>query len=160
MAIHRGRVDLLQQQLDANPELVHQRFEMPNDNTYCPLNGGTLLHLVAEYNEYPNALVNAKQLLARGADINARTTKSVDGTDGHTPIFHLLRIWIQTSEKLLNFLIEQGADLTVKGTFMVNGEQLELTPLGFELRRQPNPPYSGGPSQRVIEMLRANGVAE
>ena len=69
MAIHRGRIDLLAAQLDADPELVHRRFEEV-DYLWLPFNrpGPTLLHIAADYNE----VEIGRLLLSRGADVNAR----------------------------------------------------------------------------------------
>ena len=62
MALHRGRLDLLQQHLDRDPSLLERRFTYPEvffnrDGTpgdaypATPVSGGTLLHLALEFDD-------------------------------------------------------------------------------------------------------------
>jgi Ankyrin repeat len=84
----RGRLDSLAEQIDADPALVNRRFpELDCGMTggrELTLQGGTLLHVAAEYGH----LTAAALLLDRGADVNARATVDEAGVGGHTPIFH------------------------------------------------------------------------
>ena len=137
MAIHRGRIDLLAAQLDADPELVHQRFEEV-DYLWLPFNrpGPTLLHIAADYNE----VEMGRLLLSRGADINARAGSLQPGElprpltrkemparpaspqayfhasgDGQSPIFHTVASWSVNSPSghclpFLELLLAHGAD--------------------------------------------------
>jgi ankyrin repeat protein len=84
----RGRVDSLAELIDADPALVNRRFaELDCGQTggrNLSLQGGTLLHVAAEYG-HPAA---AALLLDRGADVNAHATVDEAGVGGHTAIFH------------------------------------------------------------------------
>ncbi|MBV8827895.1 MAG: hypothetical protein JO108_01560 [Acidobacteriaceae bacterium] len=70
--ILRGRADRLSQQVDASPELVNRRFpELECGSTGgrgLLLQGGTLLHVAAEY----GGIESAKLLIRRGTSVNAR----------------------------------------------------------------------------------------
>ena len=81
MALHRGRIDLLERHLHADPVLLSRTFthreiyptEMgcldPIDATVgTPLGGTTLLHMCVDYDE----LEIARWLLDRGMDVNVR----------------------------------------------------------------------------------------
>ena len=114
MAIHRGRIDLLTAQLDADPGLVHRRFEEV-DYLWLPFNrpGPTLLHIAADYNE----IEMGRLLLSRGADVNARA----GGGGGQSPIFHTVASWSAISPgghclPFLELLLVHGADLTLRAS--------------------------------------------
>ena len=160
MAVYRGRADLLEKHLDADPDLVHQRFqiEFVVDGPHAPLNGGTLLHFAADYDE-PEI---AKLLIERGVDVNAQIERDQTGVDGTTPIYNAASSWYNV--RMVDFFIEHGADLTVKATVDFSqlypqwkGEILEVTPLGFMLQRSP----SGSVSvEEAAEILRQHGAPE
>jgi ankyrin repeat protein len=84
----RSRLDLLAENLDSEPSLLHQRFvELDFGSTGArrlKLRGAPLLHLAAEYGDVDTA----KLLLDRGADVNARAMIDETGIGGQTPIFH------------------------------------------------------------------------
>src|SRR2546426_2737299 len=84
----RGRLDGLAELIDADPTLVNMRFsELDCGMTggrRLTLQGGTLLHVAAEYGNLAAVAV----LLDRGADVNARATVNDAGVGGHTAIFH------------------------------------------------------------------------
>jgi hypothetical protein len=117
MALHRGRLDLLQEHLNRDPSLLERRFtyrevfcttlDGPAGDAYpaTPVSGGTLLHLALEFDD----IDVARWLIERGADVNARAAidaegsgggggSKVEGGDGanggggggggHTPLFH------------------------------------------------------------------------
>src|SRR3981081_2394162 len=88
LALFRGRLDDLAEQIDADPALVNRRFsELDCGMTggrELTLQGGTLLHVAAEYGN-PAAVA---LLLDRGADVNAGATVNDAGVGGHTAIFH------------------------------------------------------------------------
>lgn len=96
MALHRGRIDLLERCLDRRPADLDRPFAW--DEIYppefdchdellathgTPLKGATLLHMCCDYDE----LEIARWLIARGADVNARAAVDEDGFGGHTPLF-------------------------------------------------------------------------
>ena len=84
----RGRLDSLSAQIDADPALVHRRFpELDCGQTggrSLTLEGGTLLHVAAEFGDAAAATL----LLDRGADVNARAAVDEAGIGGQTALFH------------------------------------------------------------------------
>jgi len=96
MALHRGRIDLLEEHLRRDPRLMQRTFahaEIYPPELGChdevqatqgtPLKGTTLLHLCADYDE----LDIARWLLDRGMDVDARADVDADGFGGHTALF-------------------------------------------------------------------------
>src|SRR5687767_1450376 len=97
MAVHRGRLDLLEQHLRADPSLLRRSFshaELFPPELGCradeslavqgtPFSGATLLHMCIDYGE----LEIARWLLDRGMDVNVRGAVDADGFGGHTPLF-------------------------------------------------------------------------
>ena len=96
MAVHRGRIDLLEAHLRRDPGLLGRTFsheEIYPPELGChdevlathgtPLAGATLLHLCVDYDE----MEIAEWLLARGMDVNARAAVDADGFGGHTALF-------------------------------------------------------------------------
>ena len=96
MALHRGRIDLLEEHLRRDPKLLERTFtheEIYPPEMGChdeiqatqgtPLKGTTLLHLCADYDE----IEIARWLLERGMDVNARAAVDGDGFGGHTALF-------------------------------------------------------------------------
>ncbi len=95
MAFHRGRIDLLEEHLQRDPNLLERRFTY--DEIYppefrvgedtglhgTPLHGTTLLHMAVDFDEAE--IFN--WLLEKGADPNAQA-EYFDGFGGHTPLFN------------------------------------------------------------------------
>ncbi len=153
----RGRLDSLAELIDADPALVHERFsELDCGMTggrALSLQGGTLLHVAAEYGN-PAA---AALLLDRGADVDARATVDAAGVGGQTAIFHAVTQFDDGGLPVAQLLIERGADLAVRvklpGAYDRPGEIVECTALGYAL-------LFGGPHQRkTVTMLRERGAA-
>jgi ankyrin repeat protein len=134
----RGRLDLLAKHLDADRTLVHRRFpELDFGNSgarLLSLRGATLLHVAAEYGN----VEAAKLLLERGADVNARALVDESGVGGQTPIFHAVTQFYDGGLPMTQFLVERGADLSVRvklpGHYEQPGEVVECTPLGYAMR--------------------------
>jgi ankyrin repeat protein len=84
----RGRLDDLAELIDADPALVNRRFSEldcgMSGGRSLTLQGGTLLHVAAEYGN----LAALALLLDYGADVNARATVDDAGASGQTAIFH------------------------------------------------------------------------
>ena len=96
MALHRGRIDLLEEHLRRDPSLLHRTFthdEIFPPELGChdevlathgtPLKGATLLHMAVDYDE----LEIARWLIERGMDVDARAAVDAEGFGGHTPLF-------------------------------------------------------------------------
>lgn len=156
-----GRLDRLSRTLDANPELVHQRYPQLDCGATgarrLTLVGATLLHVAAEFGN-PDA---ATLLLDRGADLNAAALIDENGIGGQTPVFH--PVTQRAGDRGLavtKLLLERGADLGVRaklpGHYERPDEIVDCTPLGYALRF----PGEDRPNSATIELLRAHAAGE
>jgi ankyrin repeat protein len=158
LALLRGRLDNLAELLDAEPGLVHKRFsELDCGQTggrLLLLQGGTLLHVAAEYGNVAAAAL----LLDRGADVNARATVDEAGVGAQTAIFHAVTQFDDDGLPVTQLLVERGADLTVRvklpGDYERPGEIVECTPLGYALL------FGGESQRRTVALLREWGAVE
>jgi ankyrin repeat protein len=154
----RGRVDSLAELIDADPALVNRRFpELDCGQTgarLLALQGGTLLHVAAEYGN----LEAAALLLDRGADVNARANVDEAGVGGQTAIFHAVTQPNDGGLPVTQLLVDRGADLAVRvklpGDYERPGEIVECTALGYALR------FGGPPQRRTVTLLRERGAVE
>lgn len=129
MALHRGRIDLLEQHLARDPQLLsrtfaHEEIYPPQlgchaDHQYAlhatPLAGGTLLHLCIDYDE----MEIARWLLETGADVNARAAVDADGFGGHTALFGCVvtqPIRLRQTDEAARLLLDRGADPNVRAS--------------------------------------------
>jgi ankyrin repeat protein len=135
MALHRGRIDLLENLLMRDPALLDRRFTF--EEIYPPdlgcdgdevqmthgtsLDGATLLHMCCDYDE----VEIARWLIGKGADVNARADVDADGFGGHTPLFSTVvsqpSFWMNygNGPKVAPFtelLLENGADPNVRAS--------------------------------------------
>ena len=127
VALHRGRVDLLEEHLRRDPNLLRRTFsheEIYPPELGChdevlatqgtPLAGTTLLHLCADYDE----LEIARWLLEQGMDVDARAAVDADGFGGHTALFATVvsqpNYWMNRNEHpqapFTELLLAHGAD--------------------------------------------------
>jgi len=145
MALHRGRIDLLEQHLRRDAGLLHRTFsfeEIYPPELGChdeilathgtPLAGTTLLHLCADYDE----MEIAQWLIAHGMDVNVKAAIDDDGFGGHTPLFFTVvsqpNFWMNHNNKpqvapFTQLLLDHGADPNARASL-----RKELHP-GYEV---------------------------
>ena len=158
MALLRGRLDNLAELIDAEPGLVNKRFsELDCGQTggrNLLLQGGTLLHVAAEYGNVPAVAL----LLDRGAEVNGRATVDEAGVGGQTAIFHAVTQFDDDGFPVAQLLVERGADLAIcvklPGAYERPGEIVECTPLGYALL------FGGESHRRTVALLREWGAVE
>lgn len=135
MALHRGRVDLLEMHLARDPTLLSRTFShqeiYPSEvgcrdpldaTTGTPPGGSTLLHLCVEFDEYEIA----QWLLAQGADVNVRSAIGASGFGGHTPLFNTVvsqpNFWMNFRQRgpftapFTELLLAHGADPNIRAS--------------------------------------------
>jgi ankyrin repeat protein len=125
MALHRGRIDLLESCLRRDPELLgrtfpHRAIWPPELGCHAdeslalhgtPLAGATLLHLCVDFDE----IEIARWLLERGADVNARAAVDADGFGGHGALFGCVVsqpycAGLRRDDAFARLLLDAGAD--------------------------------------------------
>jgi hypothetical protein len=128
MALHRGRIDLLEEHLRRDPGLLRRTFsheEIYPPELGChdeilathgtPLAGATLLHMCVDYDE----MEIARWLLDRGMDVDAKAAVDRDGFGGHTALFATVvsqpNFWMNLQKRpqvapFTQLLLDHGAD--------------------------------------------------
>jgi ankyrin repeat protein len=160
MAVHRGRLDLLEQHLRRDPGLLgrtftHEEIYPPAVGCHAdhslalhgtPLAGATLLHLCVDNDE----IEIARWLIDRGADVNATAAIDAEGFGGHTPLFACVvsqayRCGLQRDGAFARLLLDHGADPNARASLrkrlrFVDDESLreyrDVTPLAWGERFQ------------------------
>ena len=156
MAVHRGRIDLLEDHLRRDPDLLHRTFshqEIYPPELGChadeslalhttPLAGATLLHLCVDNDE----MEIARWLIARGMDVNAKAVVDAEGFGGHTALFGCVvaqPLRLRTHDDFARLLLDHGADPNVRASLrkrmrFVGDEALheyrDVTPLAWGQR--------------------------
>lgn len=162
MALHRGRIDLLERHLRRDPSLLERTFafsEIYPPELGCgdavqathgtPLGGTTLLHMCVDYDE----LEIARWLLDHGTDVNARADIDHHGFGGHTALFNTVvsqpAFWMNHrggpfEAPFTALLLERGADPNVHASLRkqihpgygadVMREYRDVTPLSWGAR--------------------------
>lgn len=132
MALHRGRIDLLEEHLRRDPELLRRTFafeEVYPPEMGChdellathgtPLGGTTLLHICVDYDEFEIA----QWLIDRGMNVDERARVDADGFGGHTALFgsvvsqpniRMNRRGRITTAPFTKLLLEHGADPNIR----------------------------------------------
>jgi hypothetical protein len=155
MAVHRGRLDLLEDHLRGDPGLLRRTFAHEEiyppalgchtDQTLAlhgtPVAGGTLLHLCVDQDE----IALLRWMIERGADVNAPAAVDADGFGGHTALFGCVvsqpyRAHCRADDQVARLLLDHGADPNVRASLRkelrgVTDETLheyrDVTPLGW-----------------------------
>lgn len=135
MALHRGRIDLLEDLFRRDPSIVTRTYshrdiypaemgckEERDATVGTPLGGTTLLHMCIDYDEMEIAL----WLLEHGADVNAKSRVGANGFGGYTPLFNAVvsqpNFWMNYggssagSTACANLLLERGANPNVRAS--------------------------------------------
>ena len=147
MALHRGRIDLLEKHLRRDPDLLKRTFTFeeiyppelkcqPQPRRYdemlprTPIADSTLLHVCVEFEE----IELARWLVERGMDVDARAAVDENGFGGHTSLFNAVvgypNFWVNftggwaRSRKprvtpFGDFLLEHGADPNARASFRI-----------------------------------------
>jgi hypothetical protein len=155
MAVHRGRIDLLEDHLRRDPGLLartfsHREIYPPELGCHAdkslalhgtPVAGTTLLHMCVEYDE----MEIARWLLDRGADVNTMAEIDADGFGGHTALFGCVvsqpyRCGLQQDGAFAQLLLDRRADPNARASLrkrlrFVDDETMheyrDVTPLGW-----------------------------
>lgn len=158
MAVHRGRIDLLEEHLRRDPDLLtrtfsHQEIYPPELGCHAdhslalhgtPLAGTALLHLCGDNDE----IEIARWLIERGADPNVRAEIDAEGFGGHTPLFGCVvsqpyRVGLRRDDAFARLLLDHGADPNVSASLrkrlrFVEDESMheyrDVTPLAWGRR--------------------------
>jgi hypothetical protein len=160
MALHRGRLDLLETHLRRDPALLTRTYSHAeiyptevgchtDESLAChatPLAGATLLHMCVDYGD----LETARWLIDKGMNANVRAAVDADGFGGHTPLFSAVvsYAWYVRSkyatpkpedDPFAELLFDHGADPNVRASLRtsVHDEQgtvheyRDVTPLAW-----------------------------
>jgi hypothetical protein len=158
MAVHRGRLDLLEGHLSRDPTLLGRTFS--HEDIYppalgchsdpslalhgTPLAGTSLLHLCVDTDE----IEIARWLLEHGAEANAKADVDADAFGGHTPLFGCVvsqphRVGRRRDDAFARLLLDHGADPNARASLrkrlrFVADESLheyrDVTPLAWGQR--------------------------
>jgi hypothetical protein len=153
IAVHRGRIDLLEEHLRRDPGVLarafsHQEIYPPELGCHAdeslalhttPLGGATLLHLCVDNDE----MEIARWLIERGMDVNAKAAVDAEGFGGHTALFGCVvaqPIRLRNHDDFARLLLDHGADPNVRASLRklmrFVGDELEreyrdVTPLAW-----------------------------
>jgi hypothetical protein len=135
MALHRGRVDLIEAHLERDPDLLTRTFDIadvfplapacasdPYTAQGTPVHGTTLLHIAAYFDE----LEIGEWLLDRGMNPDARAAIAADGFGGYTALFSTVvsqrNFWVNYGKgqpdeaRFTRLLLDRGAEPNVRAS--------------------------------------------
>ncbi len=135
MALHRGRLDLLEGHLARDPDLLTRTFDIvdvypmapacsrePYTAQGTPVHGTTLLHLAAYFDE----LEIARWLLEHGMNPDARAVTDADGFGGYTALYSTVvsqhNFWVNYGKdrpddaSFTRLLLDSGADPNIRAS--------------------------------------------
>ena len=160
MALHRGRIDLLEAHLARDPDLLTRTFDIteiyplapacsrePYTAQGTPVHGTTLLHIAAYFDE----LEIGEWLLDRGMDPDARAATDADGFGGYTALFSTVvcqhNFWVNYGKGrpddalFTRLLLDRGANVNIRASLLQRLEEghgggplreyRDVTPLGW-----------------------------
>ena len=182
MALHRGRVDLLEAHLRRDAGLLHRTFSHEEiyppalgchaDHSLAlhgtPLDGTTLLHICVDFDE----IEIARWLIEHGADVNAKAEIDEEGFGGHTPLFgcvvsQAFMCRLDQNAALARLLLDNGADPNARASLrkrlrFVADESMheyrDVTPLAWGKRfHGPGSPGHTWVSRPAMELIAERG---
>ena len=160
MALHRGRIDLLEAHLARDPDLLTRTFDIadvfplapacarePYTAQGTPVHGTTLLHIAAYFDE----LEIAEWLLDRGMDPDVRAAIDADGFGGYTALYSTVvsqrNFWVNYGKgqpdeaRFTRLLLDRGATPGIRASLRARLEEghgggplreyRDVTPLGW-----------------------------
>ena len=142
MALHRGRIDLLEAHLARDPQLLTRTFDItevfplapacsrdPYTAQGTPLHGTTLLHIAANFDE----VAIAEWLLDQGMAPDARSAVDAGGFGGYTALFSTVvsqrNFWVNYGKgqpdeaRFTRLLLDRGADPTIRASLRARLEE-------------------------------------
>jgi len=142
MALHRGRIDLLDAHLARDPALLTRTFDIadvfpmapacarePYTAQGTPVYGTTLLHLAAYFDE----IEIAQWLLDRGMNPDANAATDADGFGGYSALFSTVvsqhNFWVNYGEgrpddaAFTRLLLDRGADPAIRASLRARLEE-------------------------------------
>jgi len=160
MALHRGRLDLLDAHLMRDPNLLTRTFDVadvfplapacsrdPYSAQGTPVHGTTLLHIAAYFDE----VEIGAWLLDRGMDPDVRAAIDADGFGGYTALYSTVvsqrNFWVNYGKgepdeaRFTRLLLDRGADPRIRASVRARLEEghgggpvheyRDVTPLGW-----------------------------
>ena len=135
MALHRGRIDLLEEHLARDPDLLTRTYDIadiyplapacssePYSAQGTPVHGTTLLHIAAYFDE----VEIAKWLLDLGMDVDSRAAIDAEGFGGYTALFSTVvsqhNFWVNYGKgqpdeaRFTRLLLDRGADPNIRAS--------------------------------------------
>ena len=160
MALHRGRIDLLEAHLARDPQLLTRTFDITEIYPHAPacsrepyvaqgtpIHQTTLLHIAAYFDE----VAIAEWLLDRGMNPDVPSAIDSDGFGGYPPLFSTVvsqrNFWVNYGKgqpdeaRFTRLLLDRGANPNIRASIRAGLEEghggggvreyLHVTPLGW-----------------------------